>query len=49
MWAAPSFRPHDYILHSCGPNRLWDVTPYVEYDPTNGTSSPGDIMRAGPI
>jgi type II secretion system protein G len=37
-----------YMLHSCGPNRIWDVTPYVEYDPTNGTLSTGDIAMFGP-
>ncbi len=39
----------DYFLHSCGPNRVWDVTPFVEYDPTNGTLSRGDICRFGPM
>jgi len=48
MWAAPEFAARDYILHSCGPNKVWDVTPYVEYDATNGTASLGDIMRMGP-
>lgn len=38
----------EYLLHSCGPNRVWDVHPYVEYDPTNGTISAGDICRIGP-
>lgn len=48
MWAALEYRGSEYILHSCGPNKVWDVTPYVEYDPTNGTTSTGDIMRLGP-
>lgn len=38
----------EYLLHSCGPDRVWDVMPYVEYDVTNGTFSPGDICRFGP-
>lgn len=38
----------EWFLHSSGPNRVWDVTPYAEYDPTNGTISRGDIFRAGP-
>lgn len=37
-----------YMIHSCGPNRIWDVTPYVEYDPTNGTLSVGDLSSLGP-
>jgi len=37
-----------YMIHSCGPNRRWDVTPYREYDITNGTSSNGDICTFGP-
>jgi prepilin-type N-terminal cleavage/methylation domain-containing protein len=37
-----------YMIHSCGPNKRWDVTPYVEYDATNGTSSNGDICCFGP-
>jgi general secretion pathway protein G len=39
----------EFLLHSCGPNRVWDVTPYVEYDPTNGVVSGGDICRFGPM
>ena len=39
----------EYMVHSSGPNRVWDVTPYVEYDPTNGTISPGDICHFGPV
>jgi len=38
-----------YMLHSCGPNLRWDVTPYIEYDPTNGTRSSGDISVFGPL
>ncbi len=38
-----------FLLHSCGPNIVWDVAPYREYDPTNGTISPGDITRFGPM
>jgi general secretion pathway protein G len=38
-----------YYLHSAGPNLVWDVLPYVEYDPTNGTVSVGDITRFGPM
>lgn len=38
----------DYFVHSCGPNCLWDVYPYVEYDPSNGAISLGDITRFGP-
>lgn len=38
-----------YMLHSAGPNHVWDVTPYVEYDPTNGSLSRGDIARLGPM
>jgi prepilin-type N-terminal cleavage/methylation domain-containing protein len=37
-----------YMLHSCGPNVRWDVTPYREYDPTNGTASNGDLCYFGP-
>jgi len=37
-----------YFLHSSGPNRIYDVVPYIEYDPTNGTVSTGDITRFGP-
>ncbi len=39
----------DYFLHSCGPNRIWNVMPFIMYDPTNGTISPGDIVRMGPM
>ncbi len=39
----------EYCLHSCGPNHVWDILPYVEYDPTNGTVSRGDISRFGPL
>ncbi|MDX2177172.1 MAG: type II secretion system protein [Candidatus Sumerlaeia bacterium] len=47
VWAAvPEGR---YMLHSCGPNVVWDVVPYVEYDPTNGAVSIGDITRFGPF
>ena len=42
----PSFK---YMIHSAGPNKVWDVTPYVGYDPTNGTVSRGDITRFGPM
>jgi prepilin-type N-terminal cleavage/methylation domain-containing protein len=38
-----------YYLHSAGPNRAWDVTPFRTYDPSNGTESPGDIIRFGPM
>lgn len=38
----------EYLVHSCGPNRVWDVLPYEEYDATNGTVSTGDICRFGP-
>ncbi|MDX1973875.1 MAG: type II secretion system protein [Candidatus Sumerlaeia bacterium] len=36
-----------YMLQSPGPNRVWDVLPFVPYDPTNGTVSRGDIARFG--
>lgn len=49
LWDEPTLKAYDYIIHSCGPNRVWDVTPYVEYDPTNGTVSLGDISRFGPM
>ncbi len=39
----------EYFLHSCGPNIIWDVTPYTEYDPTNGVRSRGDICVFGPM
>jgi len=39
----------DYFLHSCGPNRVWNVSPFIDYDPTNGTVSAGDIIRFGPL
>jgi general secretion pathway protein G len=39
---------YEYFIHSCGPNRIWDVLPFVEYDVTNGTVSAGDIVRMGP-
>lgn len=38
----------EYFVHSCGPNRVWDVLPYVTYDPSNGTTSVGDICVFGP-
>jgi prepilin-type N-terminal cleavage/methylation domain-containing protein len=38
-----------YMLHSCGPNQRWDVTPYCGYDATNGTVSNGDICVFGPL
>ncbi len=47
IWEAE--RARLYMLHSCGPNRVWDVTPYTAYDPTNGTTSLGDICRFGPL
>ncbi|MEQ8820314.1 MAG: prepilin-type N-terminal cleavage/methylation domain-containing protein [Sumerlaeia bacterium] len=37
-----------YMIHSAGPNQIWDVTPYVEYDATNGLVSVGDIARFEP-
>ncbi len=39
----------EYFLHSCGPNIVWDVMPYTEYDPTNGIRSRGDICVFGPM
>jgi len=39
----------EYFLHSCGPNRVWNVSPYVNYDPTNGSVSAGDITLFGPM
>ncbi len=39
----------EYFLHSCGPNRIWDISNYVEYDPTNGIISKGDITVFGPM
>ncbi len=38
-----------YFIHSAGPNMVWDVVPYITYDPTNGTISAGDIARLGPM
>lgn len=38
-----------YYLHSAGPNRQWDVVPFTLYDPTNGSSSVGDLLRMGPM
>lgn len=38
----------DWMIHSPGPNAVWDVLPYTEYDPTNGTVSRGDIAVFGP-
>lgn len=38
-----------YMIHSCGPNRRWDVTPFQTYDASNGTLSNGDICFMGPI
>jgi general secretion pathway protein G len=38
-----------YYLHSAGPNLVWDVLPYVTYDPSNGAVSVGDITRFGPM
>lgn len=37
-----------YMIHSCGPNGIWNVSPYIEYDPSNGTVSAGDITLFGP-
>ena len=46
IWLSnPSFQ---YMIHSSGPNRIWDVMPYIPYDPTNGTISTGDICQFGP-
>lgn len=39
----------EYFIHSCGPNEVWDVMPYREYSPTNGSRSVGDITIFGPI
>ncbi len=39
----------EFMLHSSGPNKVWDVTPFVPYDPTNGTVSVGDIILFGPM
>ena len=39
---------YEFFLHSCGPNRTWDILPYVEYDPSNGIVSYGDITVFGP-
>jgi len=38
----------NYLIHSAGPNGVWDVSPYETYDPTNGTISRGDISILGP-
>ena len=46
MWQALPGR--QYLVHSPGPNRVWNVSPYVPYDPTNGTISTGDISVFGP-
>lgn len=48
VWRVPELAHKHYMIHSCGPNLVWDVTPYVEYDPTNGTTSMGDITTFGP-
>lgn len=42
-------RSRQYLVHSPGPNRVWDVIPFADYDPTNGTISTGDILRLGPM
>lgn len=47
IWKALPYK--EYMIHSCGPNRVWDVTPYHEYDPTNGVNSSGDICIFGPM
>lgn len=47
IWKAEPTRK--YMIHSCGPNRRWDVTPYREYDAINGTTSNGDICTFGPM
>ena len=39
----------NYFIHSCGPNKIWEVMPYIDYDPTNGTVSKGDICIFGSI
>lgn len=38
----------NYFIHSPGPNLVWDVTPFRYYDPTNGSTSAGDICVFGP-
>ena len=41
----------DYIRSASGDIRLYLFQfggPYVEYDPTNGTISDGDVFRTGP-
>ncbi len=37
-----------WFLRSYGPDRSWDWAPIIEYDPSNGTVSHGEIMRWGP-
>lgn len=46
IWTA--FPGKEYMLHCCGPDVSWDIAPYIEYDPTNGSISPGDISLLGP-
>lgn len=47
IWKA--FPNKEYFIHPCGPNKIWNVLPYIEYDPTNGTVSTGDICLFGPM
>ena len=42
----------DWCLYSMGPNMIWEGADFypitLQYDPTNGTISKGDITRWGP-
>lgn len=47
----PEWRNKEWVAASLGPDRQEDIfSPWtlVEYDPTNGTMSRGDISRSGP-
>ncbi len=41
----PNLRPDEYILFSCGPDRIYEWETFV-YDPSNGTVSRGDVIRS---
>lgn len=47
IWEALAAK--EYFIHASGPDRQWNVWPYIEYDPTNGVLSAGDITRFGPF
>jgi prepilin-type N-terminal cleavage/methylation domain-containing protein len=51
IWINEGVR-QDWCMYSMGPNLVWEGADWypvtMQYDPTNGTVSPGDISRWGP-